>query len=468
MDKRCLKLSRITWIIALSVFVSGLFVSLFLGVILHFSLQEHNTQFVRITNGIAIFSLFSIVLVEILAHFFNKEANWNTFVAALGLFIFVGASMDTVAQFLPPDNPPLHPYDYLLAGANQLGFLITIIGLFRFFESDYKVSVTNKERVPFYIAALVSVSAYIPLLLIHASFLVLILDAGMTLYMLIKCLIYVNRKKTINVTFVLSMSIAAVAFTALFVNELGLNFQSVFFDFGFLSISGIIASTLFYAVYLVFVVKKVNDSYQKEELERQTKELQSVVLKEQIKPHFVFNALNAIKLAYQRDQQKGEDAIDLFSKYLRSSTEAGSLFLVPLEKELSVISWYVELENLKVNKPYEVIFNIDAYDFQVPYFGLQPLVENAIRYGRLAEKEDGHVEISSFEEESCYKIIISDNGVGFDPFKIDDSSYGIGNTRQRFKLLLNATFEIGSKLGEGSTITITIPKGGKADASDSR
>ena len=63
-----------------------------------------------------------------------------------------------------------------------------------------------------------------------------------------------------------------------------------------------------------------------------------------------------------------------------------------------------------------VEYNIEEEDFSVPLLTVQPLVENAIRYG-VRNREHGLVEITSRKTETAFEIIISDNGIGFEAEK---------------------------------------------------
>ena len=119
---------------------------------------------------------------------------------------------------------------------------------------------------------------------------------------------------------------------------------------------------------------------------------------------------------------------------------------------------FLELENLKVSRPFNIIYDIDVYDFLVPSFSIQTLIENAVRYSRINEKEDGHISISTYEEDKYIILTISDNGFGFDVNSITSKSTGIRNTRDRFKITLDATLEISSIINEGTSIKIKIPK----------
>ena len=111
---------------------------------------------------------------------------------------------------------------------------------------------------------------------------------------------------------------------------------------------------------------------------------------------------------------------------------------------------YVNLENLRLEKSFPVYFDIDYQDFLIPPLSLQPLVENAIRYSKVNEKEDGYIQIRSFlRDDGRIEVDVEDNGVGFDPLSVTSSSKGLANVKERLKLLLNAEILIESAPGKG-------------------
>ena len=187
-----------------------------------------------------------------------------------------------------------------------------------------------------------------------------------------------------------------------------------------------------------------------------------IILKNQIKPHFVFNVLNIIKALYHKDVEKGDLALDLFATHLRYNVNTCKTNLINFNDELENIYNLVELENLIKNEEINIIYNIDYIDFQVPVLSLEPFVENTIKYSMITQKEDGYIEISSYLEDYD-KIIITivDNGVGFDKKAIKETSNGINNTIERFKILLSAKVEIDAEPNKGVQVKITIPRGDK-------
>lgn len=178
------------------------------------------------------------------------------------------------------------------------------------------------------------------------------------------------------------------------------------------------------------------------------------ILREQIKPHFIFNSLNAIKNLYHKDVNAGDEAMIRFSKHLRTNVDALDHDMITFEEELVNIINYVELENVRLDKPFTLLLDIQYQDFLVPVLSLQPLVENAIKYSRVNEKEEGYIQVVSYKKENLIYIIVSDNGVGFEVEKISQASKGISNLKERFSLMLDAEVEIKSNPQEGTKITI--------------
>ncbi|MDE6415041.1 MAG: histidine kinase [Anaeroplasmataceae bacterium] len=180
------------------------------------------------------------------------------------------------------------------------------------------------------------------------------------------------------------------------------------------------------------------------------------ILREQIKPHFIFNSLNAIKNLYHKNISDGDEAMIRFSKHLRTNVDALDHDMISFEDELVNIINYVELENVRLDKPFTLLLDIQFQEFLVPVLSLQPLVENAIKYSRVNEKEDGYIQVIAYKKENLIYIIVADNGVGFDPTEIPTTSKGISNLKERFSLMLDANVSIESKSLEGTKITIVF------------
>ena len=184
------------------------------------------------------------------------------------------------------------------------------------------------------------------------------------------------------------------------------------------------------------------------------------IMMSQIQPHFLYNTLATIQSLCLTEPRKAAAVTGKFGAYLRKNLESlEKPDLIPLQEELEHTSIYADIEMVRFPK-ISVEYNIEADDFSVPALTIQPLVENAIRYG-VRNRAHGIVEVTTRKTDDSYVIIISDNGTGFDTdaLKTADSSHiGIRNVKERIEKMCHGTLEINSRINEGTTITITIPR----------
>ena len=215
-------------------------------------------------------------------------------------------------------------------------------------------------------------------------------------------------------------------------------------------------------IMLIFTLKDQAEKYRREK--EKNAQLNIAIMLNQIQPHFLFNCLNVIRKIYRSDQQKGEHALDLFTKYLRHNTDSITVdHPIYFEKELEHVSHYLELQQLRFGGEIDVVYDISCTQFRLPPLTLQPLVENAVTYGvRKKETGLGRVTIGSREYEDRYEVSVTDDGPGFDPeapSQNDERSHvGIYNVRERLLRMSNATLQIASEPGKGTTATIILPK----------
>ncbi len=212
-------------------------------------------------------------------------------------------------------------------------------------------------------------------------------------------------------------------------------------------------------IYVYFIIRTYTQAINGMKLEISNNNLKMLLLKDQIKPHFVFNTLNTIKSLYHKDLDEGDKAIQLFSNHLRYNVETTKTNMIEFSKELENIYNFIELENLKAQDQFNVIYNIEYEDYMIPILSIEPFVENAIKYSMVNKKDDGYIEISStIDNDNYITISIIDNGIGFDINKIKNTSCGIENAKERLTKLVNASININSIINEGTNITIKFRK----------
>ena len=212
----------------------------------------------------------------------------------------------------------------------------------------------------------------------------------------------------------------------------------------------------FIIVYLMFSIRTDGRAVKSSEYKHRAELFETKALSGQIKPHFIFNSLEAVRALYHNDTASGDAAINHLSNFLRGSIYSFDSELIPFETEIDNVFNYAEFENLKRREKIDVIFNIDFTEFFVPPFSVQPFVENAIKYSGVDQIENGCIIISSYRSGGSAVVEISDNGKGFDTSKITENSHGIKNASGRFALTLGTTPEITSQVGSGTHVKIVI------------
>ena len=183
-------------------------------------------------------------------------------------------------------------------------------------------------------------------------------------------------------------------------------------------------------------------------------------LQAQINPHFLYNTLSTVQALCRIDPEKASEVTEKFAKYLRQNLESlDKDECIPIKKELEHTRIYSEIEMVRFPQ-IEIIYDIKDEDFSIPALSIQPMVENAIRHG-VRIREHGVVSISTDCGERFHKIVIKDNGKGFDVKSLatmESSHIGVKNVKERIEKMCNGVVNIESTIGEGTTITIRIPK----------
>ena|SRR5579863_4486612 len=116
------------------------------------------------------------------------------------------------------------------------------------------------------------------------------------------------------------------------------------------------------------------------------------LLKSQLNPHFLFNALNTVRALIAEEPERAQSAVTELARTLRYTLGSGQGELVTLEQELATVQDYLALEALRLGERLRVELNVasPARELQIPVMLLQTLVENAIKHG-IAELPAGGV-----------------------------------------------------------------------------
>lgn len=199
-----------------------------------------------------------------------------------------------------------------------------------------------------------------------------------------------------------------------------------------------------------------------ERLNAELSRAQLDVLRAQLNPHFLFNALNGITVLARRGQvQQVEQLVDHLSSLLRHSLEASRSQHVPLRVEMEALRHYVDIE--KVRRGDRLTVTLDAPDrvqsLPVPSLLLQPLVENAIRHGADGSEGPLSVAVQARVEDGHLVIVVRDDGVGLAVGAVQDG-IGLGHTRARLAGLYGNAASLvlrPNESGRGTLVEIRLP-----------
>ena len=222
-----------------------------------------------------------------------------------------------------------------------------------------------------------------------------------------------------------------------------------------------LACLIIVLVYSVRLLRNhLDQERQLKDRENQLIQSRTVVALGQIRSHFIFNVLNAISGMCKYDPVKADETIVRFSRYLRTNINIlQNDELVTFRQELEHLEDYIALEQVRFGDRIRYEKNIDEEDFLLPSLVLQPLVENAIKYGLNVKEEGGTIRIATWAEHNRICITVTDDGVGFDLENLKkETSVGIRNVRFRLKHTVNAELTIDSTPGTGTCVLITIPR----------
>jgi LytS/YehU family sensor histidine kinase len=187
-------------------------------------------------------------------------------------------------------------------------------------------------------------------------------------------------------------------------------------------------------------------------------------LRAQLNPHFLFNTLHSITALVRLDPSDGERALEQFATLLRYVLDVNRNRgeEVPLEEELGFVRTYLALEQLRLGHRLKLVEDIDSDTLEclVLGFSLQPLVENAIRYGIAPRAGEGTLRISADIVGEQLVLEVADDGAGADAAMVAKASgVGLSAVRQRLETRWgsDARMEIVTAPRNGFLVRLTVP-----------
>lgn len=212
------------------------------------------------------------------------------------------------------------------------------------------------------------------------------------------------------------------------------------------------------------------------EREKLQKRLELSIINHQVKPHFLYNTLNAASiLVALEEKESANELIKTLAKYYRACLGSGE-DTITIQEELQIVKEYVKIAVIRNPNIVKVTYDIEeaAMTNKIPKITLQSLVENSIKYGikKIGQTVNVHIIIRLNKEKQLMYITIEDDGVGISKEMIEKimkgeklqvkSGFGLKAIITRIMLYYdlkstNDVIEINSECGEYTKIILKIP-----------
>jgi two-component system sensor histidine kinase AlgZ len=187
-------------------------------------------------------------------------------------------------------------------------------------------------------------------------------------------------------------------------------------------------------------------------------EARLLALTARIRPHFLFNALNAVLGVIRSDPRRAETALeelsDLFRVLMRENAD-----LVPLSEEIQVARQYINLERLRLGERVRVVWDMAACppDPLVPPLMLQPLLENAVYHGIEPATQPGEITIRFECKDSRLRVELS-NPIAVADSHTHGNQMALNNIRERLMLFFDLEATMTTQVGAGRVwVSIEFP-----------
>lgn len=206
-----------------------------------------------------------------------------------------------------------------------------------------------------------------------------------------------------------------------------------------------------------------NEELKAAQLESRLVETELKALREQLRPHFLFNTLNTIAVLVR--ENKNDEAVNLIarlSSLLRMSLDNTGVPEVTVRQEMDFLARYIDIQKARFSDRLNVGISIEpaAMEARIPNLLLQPLVENAIVHGIASKTGPGRVDVFGRVENGRLHLEVRDDGPGLgDGQKRAKEGVGLTNTRERIAKIYGSQGQLSlrSEPGRGVTVQIVLP-----------
>jgi two-component system, LytTR family, sensor kinase len=181
----------------------------------------------------------------------------------------------------------------------------------------------------------------------------------------------------------------------------------------------------------------------------------------EMRPHFLFNALNDIALLVRTDPRRAEEMIVQLADLLRLTLDVGARREQPLADELHHLEQYLALQQMRFGDRLTIhrCVEPEVLDALVPPMLLQPLAENALAHGIEPKPGPGTLEITARRDGPDLVLTVRDDGAGLPALATRRERTGLANTRTRLALLYTGAHALSLEPAPdgGTIVTVRLP-----------
>jgi len=224
---------------------------------------------------------------------------------------------------------------------------------------------------------------------------------------------------------------------------------------GFIALTAVGVSTVYYLRWAELLDQQTRES----DLKNIAREAELQKLQLQLQPHFLFNSLNSINALILTKPDEARKMVQELSDFLRLTIKRADEPWINLSQELEYLKTYLAIEKVRFGHRLDVIITIDepCYEWQIPTLVLQPLLENAIKFGLYGTTGKISIELTAKMNNNQLEIEIS-NPFDSDMQPASGSGFGLTGLQRRLYLIYARNDLVKTNIKTNTfTVNLTLP-----------
>ena len=226
----------------------------------------------------------------------------------------------------------------------------------------------------------------------------------------------------------------------------------------YISVFPLLGVCLTLTILLMFMINLLDliEYYMRQQAEISRQRANIAIL--QMRPHFIYNTMTSIYYLCDQDPEKAKQVTLDFTTYLRKNfTAIASEDTIPFSEELEHTRAYLAVEMAQFEDILSVDYDTPHTHFRIPPLTLQPIVENAVKYGCDPDSEPLHIVIRTRATDLGSEITVEDNGPGYEDADDNKPHIALANIKERLEMMCGAKMSISKRERGGTVVKIIIP-----------